>query len=49
MLYRKPGSHTGLSLVYIPTTTENIIVLIFRSFKNLFEMGKWTLWEVLPS
>lgn len=49
MLFRKPGSHTGLSLVCIPTTTENIIVLVFRSFQNHFEVGKWTLWNVSPS
>lgn len=49
MLLRKPGSDTGLSLVCIPPTAENIIVLGFRSFQNLFEVGKLTLWKVPPS
>lgn len=49
MLFREPGSDTGLSLVYISTTMESIIVRVFRSFQNLFEVGTWTLWMVLPS
>lgn len=47
MLFRKPGSDTVLLLVCIPTTMGNITVLVLdRSFQNLVEGGKWTLWKV---
>jgi len=50
MLLRKPGSDTALLLVCIPATTGNITVLVSeRSFQNLVEGGKLTLWKVSAS